>query len=142
MNIFRTKTVAALALAVTGVLGSSMAQAGSDVRWSVTIGGPAQYYAQPVYNQPYYNQPYYSQPEPVYYEPAPVYIQPRPVYRQPQPYYYGRPVEYRYPTRWDRDADGIPDRYERRHGHHGQRDRDRDGVPDRYDRRPGDSWRH
>jgi len=138
MKTFSIKTVAALAIAVTGVLGSSMAQAGPDVRWSVTIGGPAQYYGQPVYSQPYY-----SQPEPYYYEPAPVYIQPRPVYRQPQPYYYGRPVEYRYPTRWDRDADGIPDRYERQHGRHGNHwDRDRDGVPDRYDRRPGDSWRH
>ncbi len=130
MNIFSIKTVAALAIAVTGVLGSSIAQAGPDVRWSVTIGGPTQFYG----------QPYYSQPEPVYYAPAPVYVQPRPVYRQEQPYYYGRPVEYRYPTRWDRDADGIPDRYERHHGRRG--DRDRDGVPDRYDRRPGDSWRH
>ena len=134
MNIFSSKTVAALAIAVTGVLGSGMAQARPDVRWSVTIGGPAQFYGQPVY----------SPREPVYDEPVPVYVQPRPVYVQPQHYYYGRPVEYRYPTRWDRDADGIPDRYERRHGRRGDRewDRDGDGVPDRYDRRPGDSWRH
>ena len=132
MNIIRTKTVAALAIAVTGILGSSMAQARPDVRWSVSIGGPLQMYEQPFYNQP----------EPLYYEPAPVvYVQPRPIYVQPpQPYYYGRPVEYRYPTRWDRDADGIPDRYEREHGR--RWDRYRDGVPDRYDRRPGDPWRH
>jgi hypothetical protein len=129
MNIFSIKSVAALAIAVTGVMGSSMAQASPDVRWSVSIGVPLQVYGQQVY----------SQPEPAYYEPAPVYVQPRPVYVQPQPY-YGRPVAYRTPTRWDRDADGIPDRYEHRHGRHA--DRDRDGVPDRYDRRPGDPWRH
>lgn len=132
MNIIRIKTLAALAIAATGILGSSMAQARPDVRWSVSIGVPLQVY---------------SQPEPVYYEPAPVYVQPRPVYvQQPQPYYYGRPVEYRYPTRWDRDADGIPDRYERHHGGRSNRgwdrDRDRDGVPDRDDRRHGDPWRH
>ena len=132
MNIVSIKSLAALAIAVTGVLGVNIAQAHPDVRWSVSIGVPLQVYGQPVYRQP----------EPVYYEPAPVYYQPRPVYVQPQPYYYGREVEYRFPTRWDRDADGIPDRYERRHGRHWDRDRDRDGVPDRYDRRPGDSWRH
>ena len=143
MNTFRIKTFAALAIAVTGAFGASLAQAGSDVRWSVSIGVPLQVYGQPVY----------SQAPPVYYEPAPVYVQPRPVYVQPQPY-YGQPVVYRTPTRWDRDADGIPDRYEHRysrrgdHGDHGwdrdrdrERDRDRDGVPDRYDRRPGDPWR-
>lgn len=65
---------------------------------------------------------------------------------------YGYPV-YREPTRWDRDADGIPDRYEyhpRHHRHFRDRwerceerapDRDRDGVPDRYDRRPHDPTR-
>lgn len=71
---------------------------------------------------------------------VPLQVYGQPVYVQPQPVYYGRPAAYRYPTRWDRDADGIPDRYERNHGRHG--DRDRDGVPDRYDRRPGDPWRH
>lgn len=134
MSIFRIKTFAALAMAVTGAFGTGMAQAHPDVRWSVSIGGPVQLYSQPVY----------SQPSQVYYEPAPVYYQPRPVYApQPRPY-YGREVEYRYPTRWDRDADGIPDRYERHHGRHGEHgwDRDRDGVPDRHDRRPGDPWRH
>lgn len=132
----RIKTFAALVIAVTGALGTGVAQARPDVQWSVSIGVPL---AQ-----------VYSQPAPVYYEPAPVYYQPRPIYVQPQPYHrdrdydygYGRQVEYRYPTRWDRDADGIPDRYERRHGRRGDRDRDRDGVPDRYDYRPGDSWRH
>ncbi len=64
---------------------------------------------------------------------------------------YGYPV-YREPTRWDRDADGVPDRYEyrSRHHHHHHRherwerrepDSDRDGVPDRYDRRPYNPYR-
>jgi hypothetical protein len=36
---------------------------------------------------------------------------------------------------WDRNRDGVPDRYE----HGGHRDEDRDGVPNRYDRdRDGD----
>ena len=140
MNIFNIKTVAALAIALTGLLGSSIAQAGPDVRWSVTIGGPAQYYGQQYDDQQYDGQQYYRQPEPVYYAPVPVYIQPRPVYRQVQPHYHSLPVDYGYPTRWDRDADGIRDRYERQHSRRG--DLDRDGVPDRYDRRPGDSWRH
>jgi len=82
--------------------------------------------------------PVYVQSAPVYLEPRPVYVQPRPVYVEPAPVYYGR--DYRYPTRWDRDADGIPDRYERHHGRRG--DRDRDGVPDRYDRRPENPWRY
>lgn len=119
----RIKTLAALAIAVAGALGTGMAQARPDVRWSVSIGLPLPH----------------------------VYVEPRPVYVQPQPRYYEhydryeRPVEYRYPTRWDRDADGIPDRYER-NSHRGRPgrgwDRDRDGVPDRHDRRPGDAWRY
>jgi len=120
----KIKTIAALALGAAAALGSGLAQAHTDVRWSVSIGVPV--------------MPVYSQPAPVYVEPAPVvYLPPpRPVYVQPAPVYgYG----YRYPTQWDRDADGIPDRYERRHGRHW--DRDRDGVPDRYDRRPDDPWR-
>ena len=40
--------------------------------------------------------------------------------------------QWRYvPSRWDRNGDGVPDRYqaERPYG-----DRDRDGIPNRYDR--------
>ncbi|MEO6743748.1 MAG: hypothetical protein ABIS28_12420 [Caldimonas sp.] len=38
------------------------------------------------------------------------------------------------PTRWDRDGDGIPNRYDR--VYNPRWDRDGDGVPNRYDRRP------
>jgi len=122
MNL-KTTTFAGLAIALAAVLGATQAQAGSQVRWSVSIAAPL---------------PVYVQSAPVYLEPRPVYVQPRPVYVEPAPVYYGR--DYRYPTRWDRDADGIPDRYERHHGRRG--DRDRDGVPDRYDRRPENPWRY
>jgi hypothetical protein len=48
--------------------------------------------------------------QPVY--DAPVYRQPAPVYRQHQPAYpHSR---YQEPTRWDRDGDGVPNRYDRR----------------------------
>ena len=38
------------------------------------------------------------------------------------------------PTRWDRDGDGIPNRYDR--VYNPRWDRDGDGVPNRYDRHP------
>ena len=38
------------------------------------------------------------------------------------------------PTRWDRDGDGIPNRYDR--VYNPRWDRDGDGIPNRYDRRP------
>lgn len=44
---------------------------------------------------------------------------------------------YRGGRRYDRDRDGIPDRYDR----HDRHDRDRDGVRNRYDSRP-DNPRH
>lgn len=52
---------------------------------------------------------------------------------------YGRGHAYRQPTRWDRDGDGIPNRYDR--VYNPRWDRDGDRVPNRYDhrdnRRPG-----
>ena len=39
---------------------------------------------------------------------------------------------YREPTRWDRDGDGVPNRYDR--VYNPRWDRDGDGVPNRYDR--------
>ena len=38
-------------------------------------------------------------------------------------------------SRWDRNGDGIPDRYQARS------DRDHDGVPDRYDNHPSNPYR-
>jgi hypothetical protein len=104
------------AVALTATLGAGLAQAhGRDnVQWSVTIGTPV--YSQPVYGQPVYGQPVYDT--------APVFVEPS------YGYSYGR--GYRQPTRWDRDGDGIPNRYDR--VYNPRWDRDGDGIPNRYDR--------
>jgi hypothetical protein len=98
MKFPRLIAAAALVLGALGVAG--VAQARSDVSWSIGIGQPgvqmvvgnAPVYVQPapVYVQP---QPvYYEQPQPVYVQPAPVYYQqPAPVYQRPQPVVYQRP---------------------------------------------------
>jgi WXXGXW repeat (2 copies) len=60
----------------------------------------------------------------------------RPGYRYVAPSWAQVNNRWQYtPSRWDRDGDGIPNRYDRsdnRRGAYG--DRDRDGVPNRYDR--------
>jgi hypothetical protein len=76
------------------------------------------------------------------------------VYRAPA-WYQGNGGWYMQPAAWtpygpDRDRDGVPDRFERRHDRGYERndyyndrpyhrDRDRDGVPDRYERH-GRRW--
>jgi hypothetical protein len=124
----------AVALALTGAVAAGAAHARDDVQWSVTIGTPV-----------------YTQPAPVYVRPAPVYVQPAPVVR-----YHDR-YGYQQPTRWDRDGDGLPNRYDRvynprwdvdgdgvpnRYDRYNnlRHDRDGDGIPNRYDRRDG-GWR-
>jgi hypothetical protein len=128
------------ALAIAGALGAGVAQARSDVQWSVTIGAPI-------------GVPIYSQPYPVYAQPYPVYTQPVPVVRYPayprgyHPAAYGDrdrdgiPNRYDrvYNPRWDRDGDGVPNRYDRRDRQ--ANDRDRDGIPNWQDRRDGHSGR-
>jgi hypothetical protein len=98
--------------------GNAMARA--DVQWSVTIGTPAY----PVYGPP-----------PVYVHPAPVYMHPvRPAYPVYAPPIYVTPAPryvYRQPH-WDRDRDGIPDRYDP--VYNPPWDRDGDGIPNRHDR--------
>jgi hypothetical protein len=106
-----TKLVITAALALAGAMGAGLAQAREDVQWSVTIGANTPVYTQPVYR------------------PAPVIVTPAPVYRPvPVVVYPG----YRQPTYWDRDGDGIPNRYDRRYNP--AWDRDGDGIPNRYDR--------
>ncbi|MGZ5798745.1 MAG: hypothetical protein ACXWJG_17670 [Caldimonas sp.] len=90
------KKLAIVSMALAGVLAAASVEAHGrdDVRFSVTIGSPG-----------------WSQP-------APVYV---PVARS-----YDRHDEgsYRHaPTRWDRDGDGIPNRYDR----HDDTRHDRDG---------------
>lgn len=122
----KSKFIAAAALALTGALGAGMAQAhgGDDVQWSVTIGSQV---GAPVYGR---QAPVYLEPARVYARPAPVYVEPAVVYGRP----WYRSHGYRQPTRWDRDGDGIPNRYDRydnlRH------DRDGDGVPNWRDHHP------
>ena len=55
---------------------------------------------------------------------------------------YGRGHRYQ-PSRFDRDGDGIPNRFDRTpNGTVRISDRDRDGVPDRFDRYPNNPrWR-
>ena len=111
------------ALAVAGALSAGMAQARTDVQWSVTIGAPI-------------GVPIYSPAYPVYTQPYPVYTQPAPVVRY-QPYPRGH---YTQPTRWDRDGDGVPNRYDR--VYNPRWDRDGDGIPNRYERRDGYGYGH
>jgi hypothetical protein len=100
--------LAAAALATTGAFGVPDAEARGDVdvQWSVTVGSP-------------------------FYAPPPVYL-PRPVFVPPAPVYWQR--GHHQPRHWDRDGDGIPNRYD--HRYNPRWDRDGDGIPNRYDRYP------
>ena len=116
------------ALALAAALSAGAAQArDADVRWSVTIGSP-------VYSVP---APVYVRPQPVYYvAPPPVYYMPLPAYGYVVP---AAPVaRYRSPTYWDRDGDGIPNRYDR--VYYPTWDRDGDGIPNRHDRVYNPAW--
>jgi hypothetical protein len=109
-----SKLLAGVALSAAGVLGVSAQAHAADVQWSITFGSP------------------------YYLAPAPVYVRPTPIYLPPQPVYWGH--GYQHPRRWDRDGDGIPNRYDR---HYNPRwDRDGDGVPNRFDRHPNYPGRH
>lgn len=104
------KVLAAAAFAATGAFGVAEAEAAGElgVQWSVTIGSP-------------------------FYAPPPVYLpSPRVFYGPPAPVYWGHGYHGR--RHWDRDGDGIPNRYD--HRYTPRWDRDGDGVPNRYDRHP------
>ena len=70
-------------------------------------------------------------------------------YREPRWVEHGGRWEMR-PGGWDRDGDGIPNRYDRDHhdrdrdgvSNRHDRDRDGDGVPNRHDRRPDNPYRN
>ncbi len=127
------RAICAAVLAVSALGAASVAQARSDVSWSIGIGLPGVQVvgiaAQPVYVQP---APVYYQPPPqVVYRPAPVYVRPEPVYyQQPQQVVYQRPPVYVQPQvvyappRWGhnrhhRDWDRRDDRGDRDGGRHG-----------------------
>jgi hypothetical protein len=112
------KKLVVAAAVLTATMGAGLAQANerADVQWSITIGDRGE---------------------------APVYVAPYPVYRQPAPAYRAYPQNptypiYQHPTRWDRDGDGIPNRYDP--VYNPRWDRDGDGIPNRYDR--WDNLRH
>lgn len=114
----KSKLLITAALALTGALGTGMAQAqGADVQWSVTIGTPA-----PVVR-------HYPQPA-VIVAPGPVVVHHEPHYRHHDR--YDRRDGYYHQTRWDRDGDGIPNHHDRLYNP--RWDRDGDGVPNRHDR--------
>jgi hypothetical protein len=119
-----SKTIfAGLALAGALAAVAAPAHAGGNVQWSVTIGAPGV-----VVHDTYW--PY-----------RPVVVAPRPGYgyghsrgawdrdRDGIPNRYDRV----YNPRWDRDGDGVPNRYDRYNNL--RRDRDGDGIPNWYDRR-------
>lgn len=118
-NTITKRFIATAALAVAAFGAASVAQARSDVTWSIGISSPG----------------VYVQPAPVYL-PQPVYVQPRPYYAQPAPIYYAPPVVYSQPPAYGYYHHGPGWRraeWERRHhhrynNHHGRdRDHDRDG---------------
>ena len=102
MNINRTafgKAVAAAGVALAALGTASVAQAGSDVFFSigtniapgVSLGVSNAPYYRPA---PVYSPVYYQQAAPVYYQPAPMYYEPAPVYYQPAVYYAPPVVNY------------------------------------------------
>ena len=101
-------TLAGLALAGALAAASVQARGRDDVQFSVTIGSPL---------------PFVVQPAPVY---GPAFV------GRPYQRYYDH-SGYQRPTRWDRDGDGVPNRYDR--VYNPRWDRDGDGIPNRYDHR-------
>jgi len=105
--------IAAVALAAGLAAASVEARGRDDVQWSITIGNPAPWAVQTL--------------------PGPALLV------RSHDGFYGRSYDRRHdrfraaPTRWDRDGDGIPNRYDR--VYNPRWDRDGDGIPNRYDRR-------
>ncbi|WP_406625586.1 hypothetical protein [Acidovorax sp. SDU_ACID1] len=92
--------------------GPGIAQARSDVYWSVGVGAPG--LAVGVGNA----APVYYAPPPVYYAPPPPVVYAPPVYRTPRPVYYAPPVVYAPPPVYYR---GPGHRHWRGHDHRGPR---------------------
>lgn len=106
-------------LLAAGTLGlAGVAQARSDVYWSVGVGSPG--VAIGVGNLP--PPPVYVAPQPVYVAPPPVYMRPRPVYVAPPPVYYAPPhVVYRpAPRHYWGDGHHHHHHKHRRHHRHGR----------------------
>ena len=112
----------------------------ADAQVSITFGSPPpppRYEAVPVPRAGYIWAPgHYELIRDQYVWRPGQWLTARPGYRYVAPGWVQVNSRWQYtPSRWDRDGDGIPNRYDRtdnRGGRYG--DRDRDGVPNRYDR--------
>lgn len=112
----------------------------ADAQVSITFGSPpppARYEAVPAPRSGYVWAPgHYELINDQYVWRPGQWLTARPGYRYVAPNWAQVNNRWQYtPSRWDRDGDGIPNRYDRsdnRSGPYG--DRDRDGVPNRYDR--------
>jgi hypothetical protein len=129
--------IAALATAAT-LMAAGAAHAGGNVQWSVGIDLPnvatviSNFPLPPLPRVVVQQAPVVYAPAPVVYEPAPRVVYQRPVVVHQPPVVVYRPVPVYQGRNWDRDGDGIPNRYDRHDNAYG--DRDHDGVPNRYDR--------
>lgn len=138
-HLISTKSLAAVAVALSAIVAASSAYARSDVYFSIGLQVPGVYVQPaPVYVQP---RQYYA-PAPNFYVPAPSYYQ-----RHDNGRRYGQQKWQRNGPYGDRDRDGIANihdsgnqrnqwRQARLQGPSGDRDRDGDGVRNRYDRAP------
>ena len=118
------KSLITFAGAAAAMLAFVAAPAHADARVHLNIGLPGVYVGSPGY---------YAQPGYVYTQPGYVYYGQHNYY--PQHNYHSQHDYNRGHRRgWDRDRDGIPNRYDR--------DRDGDGVRNRYDRRPNNPYRY
>jgi len=122
----KTRHLMLTGLCLAGALltGTAMARGNDDVEWSVTIGG---------------GSPVYGRPAPVYVQPAYPAYEVYPAYNTYNNYRAPRHGgNYQHPRHWDRDGDGVPNRYDR--VYNPVWDRDGDGVPNRYDRVYNPAW--
>jgi hypothetical protein len=129
MNISKPLILASLAIA--GALSTGLAQARSDINWSIGISAPIDHgltLGTVISNGPrYQSAPSYYAPAPIYYQPSPIYYQPSPIYYNTRPVYV-QPRQIYVAPRWH------PRAHAREHWRHGRHDRRYDRGHDRHDR--------
>ena len=98
MNKLRRCAFALVAFAALGTAG--LAQARSNVYWSVGVNAAPGVALNVGSIPPMVAAPVYVAPAPVYYGPPVTYVQPAPVYYVPSRVIYGRPVYVRRHHHW------------------------------------------